>query len=106
MAEAGPLTPQQQAKFIEAYRNDPDHKPTYDKAIQTSQALNDYLASNRDAVLDASVRDPEVAQQVHDSVIALAESGHGITALQYLADVQRVPDSALGAAFAKFTDLN
>jgi hypothetical protein len=106
LAEAGPLTPQQQAKFIEAYRNDPDHKPTYDKAIQTSQALNDYLASNRDAVLDASVRDPEVAQQVHDSVVALAESGHGITALQYLADVQRVPDSALGAAFAKFTDLN
>ncbi|MEH6417068.1 hypothetical protein [Pseudomonas sp. CGJS7] len=106
LAEAGPLTPQQQAKFVEAYRNDPEHKPTYDKAIETSQALNDYLANNRDAVLDASVRDPEVAQQTHDSIVALAESGHGITALTYLAEVQRVPDSALGVAFAKFGDLN
>lgn len=106
LAQAGPLTAQQQSKFIEGYRNDPEHKPTYDKAIETTQALNDYLADNRDAVLDASVRDPAVAQQTHDSIIALAENGHGITALTYLAEVQRVPDSALGVAFAKFDDLN
>lgn len=105
LAQAGPLTPQQQAKFVEGFRNDPEHKPTYDKAIQTSQALNDYLANNRDAVLDASVRDPAIAQQTHDAIVALAESGHGVTAMQYLADIQKSPDSALGAVFAKFDDL-
>lgn len=105
LAQAGPLTPQQQAKFVEGFRNDPEHKPTYDKAIETAQALNDYLSANRDAVLDASVRDPAIAQQTHDAIVALAESGHGVTAMQYLADVQKAPDSALGAVFAKFDDL-
>lgn len=106
LSQAGPLTPEQQAAFVEAYRNDPENKPTYDTAIEANQALADYTTANRDAMLDAAVRDPEVAQQVHDSIVELAENGHGEQALELLADVQRVPDSALGEAFAGFTDLS
>ena len=106
LAQAGPLTPEQQAAFVEAFRNDPEHKPTYDRKIETTQALADYIADNRDAVLDAAVRDPEVAQQVHDAIVTLARDGHGVQAMELLAEVQRVPDSALGEAFAGFTDLS
>ncbi|MDH5823980.1 hypothetical protein QFW77_13435, partial [Luteimonas sp. RD2P54] len=106
LAQAGPLTPEQQAAFVEAFRNDPEHKPTYDAKIEATQALADYVAENRDAVLDAAVRDPEVAQQVHDAIVAMATDGHGVQALELLAEIQRVPDSALGEAFAGFTDLS
>lgn len=106
LAQAGPMTPEQQAAFIEAYRNDPQHKPTYDTLIESSQAVSAYVAANRDAVLDASVRDPAVAQQVHDAIVTLARGGHGVQAMELLGEIQRAPDSALGQAFAGFTDLS
>lgn len=106
LGQAGPLTPEQQAAFIEAFRNDPEHKPTYDALIESSQALNDYMAANRGAVLDAAVRDPAVAGQVHDAIVTLARSGHGVEALTMLGEIQRVPDSALATAFTQYDDLS
>ncbi len=106
LAQAGPMTPEQQAAFVEAYRNDPENKPTYDKAIEANAGLAEYMGANRDAVLDAAVRDPEVAQQVNDAIEAMATHGHGVEALELLAEIQRVPDSALGDAFAGFTGLS
>lgn len=102
LAQAGPLTPEQQAAFIEAFRSNPDHKPTYDQLIESTQAVADYFAANREALLDAAVRDPAVAQQVNDGIETLARNGHGVQALELLIEIQRVPDSALGEAFAGF----
>lgn len=106
LAEAGPMTAEQQAQFIEAFRNDPDNKPTYDGLIESTNALADYMATHRDEVLDAAVRNPEAAQQAHDAIVTLARNGHGIEAMELLAEIQRVPDSALAGAFAGFTDLS
>lgn len=102
LAQAGPLTPEQQAAFIEAFRNNPDHKPTYDRLIETTQAVSGYLAENREALLDAAVRDPAVAQQVNDAIQTLARNGHGVQAVELLIEIQRVPDSALAEAFSGF----
>jgi len=106
LAQAGPMTEEQQAAFIEAYRNDPEHKPTYDALIESSQALSDYMGAHRNEVLDAAVRDPDVAQQVHDAITTLARNGHGVEAMTLLAEIQRVPDSALAGAFEGFDDLS
>jgi hypothetical protein len=102
LAQAGPMTPEQQAAFIEAFRNDPEHKPTYDTLIESSQALSDYMSTHRNEVLDAAVRDPAVAGQVNEAIATLARNGHGVEAMTLLAQIQRVPDSALAGAFAGF----
>lgn len=102
LASAGPLTEEQQGAFIEAFRNASDHKPTYDALIESSQAVSDFVADNQEALLDAAVRDPEVASQIHTSLGTLAHNGHGVQALELLTEIQRVPDSALAEAFSGF----
>ena len=102
LAAAGPLTAEQQAAFIEAFRSDPDHKPTYDALIESTQALSAYVESNQEALLDAAVRDPAVAQHVHDALQTLAHNGQGVQALELLIEIERVPDSALAEAFSDF----
>lgn len=102
LASAGPMTEEQQAAFIEAFRNDPDHKPACDDLIASTQAVSDFVAENQEALLDAAVRDPEVAAQVATALETLARNGHGVQALELLIEIQRAPDSALGEAFAGF----
>lgn len=102
LAAAGPLTPEQQAAFIEAFRADPDHKPAYDALIDSSQALADYVGGNQEALLDGAVRDPALARHVHDTIQTLAENGRGVPAIELLIAIERTPDSALGEAFAGF----
>lgn len=102
LASAGPLTPEQQAAFIEAFRSDPDHKPAYDALIKSTQALSSHVEGNREALLDAAVRDPAVAGHLHDAIQTLAHNGHGVQALELLIEIERVPDSALAEAFSGF----
>lgn len=102
LASAGPLTPEQQAAFIEAFRNDPDHQPAYDSLVESTQALSSYVDTNSEALLDGAVRDPAIAQQLNDAIQTLAVNGQGVQALELLVEIERVPDSALAEAFAGF----
>lgn len=107
MAQAGPMTPEQQAAFVKAFREDPEHAGTYAKLTQASNDLSSYVTQNREAVLDAAVRDPAVAQLVHDALVGMAEDGHGVEAIELLTEINAGgPDSALAAAFAGFDDLS
>ncbi|GHD66605.1 hypothetical protein GCM10007164_05610 [Luteimonas padinae] len=104
LLRAGPLTDEQQAKFIEAFRTADDHAAIYAAEAEAGQALADHVTENRDALLEAAVRDPAIASQVVDTLGRLADSGHGELALDLLGEIQGVPDSALGEAFAAHAD--
>ena len=104
LLRAGPLTPEQQAKFIEDFRNAEGNAEIYAAEAEAGEALASYVEENRDALLDAAIRDPAVAQQVVDMLGKLAEAGKGELALELLGEITAVPDSALGEAFAAHTD--
>ncbi|MCD9027538.1 hypothetical protein LDO26_04840 [Luteimonas sp. BDR2-5] len=104
LLRAGPLTPEQQAKFIEEFRNAEGHAEIYAAEAEAGEALASYVEENRDALLEAAIRDPAVAQQVVDMLGQLAEAGKGELALELLGEITAVPDSALGEAFAAHAD--
>ncbi|ASR44208.1 hypothetical protein BEN78_13370 [Xanthomonas citri pv. mangiferaeindicae] len=100
LLRAGPLTPEQQADFIEAFRSAEGHAEVYAAEIEAGNALAQYVEQHRDALLDSAIRDPAVAQQVVDMLGRLADSGHGEMALELLSQIGAAPTSALGEAFA------
>ncbi len=104
LAEAGPLTPEQQAAFIQAYRNDPQNQQVYKAEADAAKALADHLNANKDALLFAAGRSPEAAQQLYDSLKALKDAGQGRTALEFALAIQSDPNSAVAKAFDKFAD--
>ncbi|MEF3083199.1 hypothetical protein V3391_13380 [Luteimonas sp. SMYT11W] len=107
LAETGPMTPAQQAAFVDAFRTDPENAGTYTRLTDATAALTDYVTQNTDAVLDAAVRDPAVAQQVADAMTGLAQDGRGEEVLALLTEINAGgPTSALAEAFAGFENLS
>lgn len=100
LLRAGPLTPEQQAAFIEEFRTADDHADIYAAEVEAGQALADYMVENREDVLAAAVQDPEIAQQVVDTLGSLADSGHGELALELLGEILATEGSALSEAFS------
>ncbi|MET0329395.1 MAG: hypothetical protein ABW163_11600 [Luteimonas sp.] len=103
LLRAGPMTPEQQADFIEAFKQKDAHAPVYAAEVEAGQALANHVEANRETLLAAAVRDPAVASQVVDTLGQLADSGHGELALELLGEIQGVPDSALAQAFGSHT---
>ncbi|HST45304.1 MAG TPA: hypothetical protein VLK29_08775 [Luteimonas sp.] len=107
LAEAGPMTGEQQAAFVNAFRTDPEHAPTYEGLTTATSALTSYVTSNRAAVLDAAVRDPEVAGLVRDALAGMAAGGRGEEAIALLTEINAGGEtSALAQAFAGFDELS
>lgn len=107
LAQSGPMTPQQQAAFVRAFRDDPGNAATYAALTGATTALTDYVTANRDAVLDAAVRDPAVAAQVRDAMVGMARDGRGLEVMALLTEINAGgPDSALAQAFAGFDELS
>ncbi len=107
LAQAGPMTPEQQAAFVNAYRTDPENAPTYAALTTATAELSDYVTGNRDAVLDAAVRDPQVAGMVRDALTGMAREGRGEEALGLLTEINAGGESsALAQAFAGFSELS
>ncbi|MDR7192944.1 hypothetical protein [Luteimonas terrae] len=104
LLRAGPLTPEQQADFIEAFRSADGHADIYAAEADAGQALASHVEANRETLLAAAVRDPAVAAQMVDTLGQLADSGHGELALALLGEIQGVPDSALAGAFSAHTE--
>ena len=104
LLRAGPLTPEQQADFIEAFRSEAGHAEVYAAQADAGQALASHVEANRETLLAAAVRDPAVASQLVDTLGQLADSGHGELALELLGEIQGVPDSALAGAFSAHTE--
>lgn len=104
LAKAGPLTDEQLAAFIQAYRNDPENQAVYQAEADAAKALADHLNANKDALLFAAGRSPEAAQQLYDSLKALKDAGQGRTALEFALAIQSDPNSAVAQAFDKFGD--
>ncbi|MGO3128381.1 MAG: hypothetical protein ACTIJY_09995 [Luteimonas sp.] len=104
LLRAGPLTPEQQADFIEAFRSAEGHVEVYAAEADAGQALASHVETNRETLLAAAVRDPAVASQLVDTLGQLADSGHGELALELLGEIQGVPDSALAGAFSAHTE--
>ncbi|WP_101926751.1 MULTISPECIES: hypothetical protein [Luteimonas] len=107
LAQAGPMTPEQQAAFVTAFRTDPENAGTYERLTEATAALADHVTGNRDAVLDAAVRDPAVAEQVAEAMTGLAKDGRGEEVLALLTEINAGgPTSALAEAFAGFDELS
>jgi hypothetical protein len=107
LAQAGPMTAEQQAAFVDAFRTDPDHAPTYEGLTSATSALSSYMTTNRSAVLDAAVRDPEVAGLVRDALAGMAREGRGEEAIALLTEINAGGEtSALAQAFAGFDELS
>ncbi|MFL6586565.1 MAG: hypothetical protein ACJ8GV_06725 [Luteimonas sp.] len=107
LAQAGPMTPEQQAAFVTAFRTDPENAGTYTRLTEATAALADHVTQNTDALLDAAVRDPAVAQQVVDAMTGLAQDGRGEEVIALLTEINvGGPTSALAEAFAGFDELS
>ena len=107
LAQAGPMTAEQQAAFVTAFRTDPENAGTYTRLTETTSALADYVTQNTDAVLDAAVRDPAVAEQVVEAMTGLAQDGRGEEVIALLTEINAGgPTSALAEAFAGFDELS
>lgn len=107
LAQAGPMTPEQQAAFVAAFRADPENAPTYQALDDASAALSDYVTENREAVLDAAVRDPATAALVRDALVGMAREGRGEDVIGLLTEINAGgPSSALAEAFAGFDELS
>lgn len=104
LAKAGPLTDEQMAAFIQAYRNDPENRAVYQAEADAAKALAGHLDANQEALLFAAGRSPEAAQQLYDSLKALMDVGQGRTALEFALAIQSDPSSAVARAFDKFGD--
>lgn len=107
LAQAGPMTPEQQAAFVAAFREDPENAPTYERLAEATTALSDYVVENREAVLDAAVRDPGVAATVRDALVGMAREGRGEEVISLLTEINAGGEtSALAEAFAGFDELS
>jgi hypothetical protein len=104
LAKAGPLTPEQQAAFIKAFRNDPENAKVYQAEVDAGKQLAEYLTTNKDTLLFAASRDPNAAQQLYTNLQALKDSGQGKTALEFVLEIQSDPNSAVAKAFDQFPD--
>jgi len=102
MSKAGPLTDAQKQAFIKAYRSDPDNAKAYQADAQAAKNLAAYMQTNQSALIYAAGRNPSSAQQLYSAMKDLAQSGQGVTALQFAGYVQN--DSAASKAFSKFSD--
>ncbi|UNK43767.1 hypothetical protein MNO14_06840 [Luteimonas sp. S4-F44] len=104
LLRAGPLDREQRAAFIDKFREAEGHAEVYAAEAEAGQALVNYVQANRETLMAAAVRDPQVAEQLVDSLGRLADSGHGKFALELLGEIQGTPGSALAEAFEAHTD--
>src|SRR5690606_39695366 len=101
---AGPLTDEQRAKFIEAFKSADGRDEVYKAEADAAKALGDYVVEHRDAILEAAAKDPSLADDVIGLLGDLADSGNGELALDMLGKIMADPASELGKAFAGHTE--
>lgn len=104
LLRAGPLTDEQRAKFIEAFKSADGRDEVYKAEADAAKALGDYVVEHRDAILEAAAKDPSLADDVIGLLGDLADSGNGELALDMLGKIMADPASELGKAFADHTD--
>ena len=104
LLRAGPLTDEQRAKFIEAFKSAEGRDEVYQAEADAAKALGDYVVEHRDAILEAAAKDPSLAGDVIELLGDLADSGNGELALDMLGKIMADPSSELGKAFAGHTD--
>ena len=104
LLRAGPLTDEQRAKFIEAFKSADGRDEVYKAETDAAKALGDYVVEYRDAILEAAAKDPSLADDVVGLLGDLADSGNGELALDMLGKIMADPASELGKAFADHTD--
>jgi len=100
LSQSGPLSYEQQQKFIQAYHD--ENAAVYDADKSASNTLATYLQNNKASLLFAAGHNPDAAQQLYDMMKDMTQSGQGTVALQLAADVQN--DPAAQKAFSHFSD--
>lgn len=100
LSQSGPLSYEQQQKFVEAYHE--ENAAIYDADKNASSVLATYLQNNQASLLFAAGRNPNAAQQLYSMMQDMTQSGQGVIALQLAAGVQN--DPAAQKAFSRFSD--
>jgi len=100
LSQSGPLTYEQQQKFIQAYHD--DNAAVYDADKNASNALAAYLQNNQASLLFAAGRNSDAAKQLYSMMKDMTQSGQGTIALRLAADVQN--DPTVQKAFSQFSD--
>ncbi|HEX7813910.1 LysM domain-containing protein [Dyella sp.] len=102
LAHAGPLTEEQQQKFIKAFMEDPDNAKVFKADAQAAKKLANYMDANQGALLYTAGRSPDAAKQLYDAMQDLAQSGQSVEVLKMAAAI--ADDRDASKAFSTFSD--